>query len=209
MPGGLHKPPAVSACRQQSGIIPSSLPQSCTKGPEPTVPRSLRWCFSAVEVRALTGRLLAAGGVCCRSPRSKSPEVLLWRNTNRGSCCYFPDNCPQCAAGRLQWPARCHLACAETVTHGKGPAEEGRAGREEREGPAATTSVCVLSFLAGIKAHMVTHTDGSWGLGGSCFSVKSVGCSVERPLLPYTPIFLVFLSPAKGSREHFGLPRTV
>lgn len=123
-----------------------------------------------------------------------------------GSCCYFPDNCPRCAAGWIQWPARCHLACAETVTHGKGPAEEGRAGREEKEGPAATTSLCVLSFHAGIKVHVVTHTDGSWGLGGSCSSVKSVGCSVERP---YTPFFLVFLSPVKGGREHFGLPRTV
>lgn len=139
-----------------------------------------------------------AGGICCRSPRSKSPEVLRWRNAKRGSCCYFPDSCPHCAAGQLQWPARCHLGCAETVTHGRGPAEEGRAGIEEREGPAATTSLCTLSFLAGIKLHMVTCTDGSSGLGGSCSSVKSVGCSIVMPLLPYTPIFLVFLSPAKS-----------
>lgn len=39
-----------------------------------------------------------------------------------GSCCYFPDNCPHCEAGQLQWPARCHLACAETVTHREEPA---------------------------------------------------------------------------------------
>lgn len=137
----------MSACRQQSGIIPSSLPQRCTRGPEPTVPRSLQWCFSAAEVRALTGHLLAAGGLCCRSPRRKSPEVLLWRNTSQGSCCYFPDNCPHSAADQLQWPARCHLACAETVTNGKGPAEEGKEGRrEEREGPAAF-SLCSVFML--------------------------------------------------------------
>lgn len=209
MPGGLHEPPATSACRQQSGIIPSSLPQRCTKGLKPTVPGSLRWCFLAVEVRALAGCLLAAGGVCCRSPRSKSPEVLRWRNAKWGSCCYFPDSCPHRAAGQLQWPARCHLACAETVTHGRGPAEQGRAGREEGEGPAATTSLRMLSFHAGIKLHMVTCTDGSSGLGGSCSSVKSVGCSVVMPLLPYTPIFLVFLSPAKGRGEHCEVPHTV
>lgn len=135
-----------------------------------------QWCFSAADVRALTGHLLAAGGLCCRSPRRRRPEVLFWKNTYQESCCYFPDNCPHCAAGQLQWPAKCHLACAETVTHGKGPSEEGRGGWEEGEGPAATICLCVLSSYAGIELHIVIHGDSSGDLRGSHLSVV-------RPLL--------------------------
>lgn len=112
----------------------------------------MQCCFSEGEIRALAGHLLAAGGLCCSRPRSKSPEVFLWRNTNWGSPCCSPDNCPHCAAGQLWWPAGCHLACAETVTCGQGPAEEEKEGRDEKEGPAATAALHVLSFHAGIKS---------------------------------------------------------
>lgn len=59
-------------------------------------------CFSAAEAGALAGSLLAAGG-------SREARVLKCSSgeTNRRPCCCFLDNCPHCAAGRLQGPARC------------------------------------------------------------------------------------------------------
>lgn len=147
--------------------------------------------------------LLAAGGLCCRSPRSKSPEVLLWRNTNR-DLAGTSRHLPRCAVGRLQWPARCHLDCAKT--HRMEPAEEGNGGWKGRECP--TPPLVFTCSVFTLESHCTWfHAHGPWSLGGSYSSVKSDSCSVVRPLLPCTQShFPGSLSPVKCSGEHSGLP---
>lgn len=114
------------------------------------------------------------------SKKCSSGKTPAWG----GSCCYFPDNCTHCAASVASKVSPC--LCTDSSSWERGLLMRGEEVVGEKEGSAATTSLHMISFHAGIKVHMVTHAHSSWGLTGSCSSIKWVGCSVARPFLPYT-----------------------
>lgn len=125
--------------------------------------------------------MLAAGGLCCRSPRSKSLEVL--EKHQRESCCYFPGTCHNVQLIGFSGQQGVTLTVQRLM--GWGLLRRGEeVGRGENVPQPPLVFTCSIFML---ESHCTWfHADGSWSLGGSYSSVKSVTWSVVRPPLPYT-----------------------
>lgn len=100
-----------------------------------------------------------------------------------GSCCYFPDTCHNVQLIGFSGQQGVTLTVQRLTGWGllRRGEEVGRGGNVPQPPLVFTCSV----FMLGSHCTWF-HADGSWSLGGSYSSVKSVSWSAVRPRLPYT-----------------------
>lgn len=146
-----------------------------------------------MEVRALYGCSLAAGGLCCRSPRSAPLE----KHQLGGSCCCFPDNCTHCAASVVSRVSPC--LCRDSDSWERGLLTRGEeVGRRRRVLQPPLLFTCSVFILE--AKHTWVHMHIVPGVSLAAAPLYSwLLCSEAPPALHSLPFS--FLSHREDTRE--------